>query len=213
MCYSDKMCSVAVKRTVVQPSLTGLIQITTSEHNGSGVVYKVSGNTMYVLSCYHVIDPYDKSDKELSKYTITSNGKTYDASLLAYSQEKDLSVLSFVSNEDGFYSIVINFNFDPLFNQPYVLAIGNPRGEINKITTGKILRVYTYNGSYSDDNRYIYNYERLAHTATIDNGNSGGGLYDAYYNLIGINAAAGQYSYAVSSKEIYQFLSTAGLLP
>ena len=100
-----------------------------------------------------------------------------------------------------------------LFDQVY--ALGNPEGNAATFSRGKITGE-TYNLISGFTTFYEEDALVFQHDAPIEGGNSGGGLFDTYGNLIAINSAASiesmenknkiPHSYAIAIDEFLVFL-------
>ena len=143
---------------------------------GSGVVIAEGG---YVLTNNHVIE--DGSAWQV----LLPNGDKVNASLVGADSAMDLAVLKVEDQADTLVPVSIGSS-ESLPVGSTVIAIGNPGGEIlaNTVTRGIISALERTSMSGSNTTRNV-NY--IQHDAPINNGNSGGGLFDYQGNLIGIN--------------------------
>ncbi len=143
---------------------------------GSGVVVAEGG---YVLTNNHVIE--DGSAWQV----LMPDGDKVDATLVGADPAMDLAVLQVVDKADQLKPVTIGSS-ENLPVGSTVIAIGNPGGEIlaNTVTRGIISALERKSMSGSNTTRNV-NY--IQHDAPINNGNSGGGLFDYQGNLIGIN--------------------------
>lgn len=142
---------------------------------GSGVIFDRQG---HVLTNEHVI-------ARASSVRITiADGREFDAELVGADPNNDLAVLKILTDEALPFSPPGRSD-DLMVGEP-VIAIGNPFGFSNSVTTGVISAtnrsVKVKGGSFA--------YHGLLQTdASINPGNSGGPLLNAEGELIGINAA------------------------
>ena len=136
---------------------------------GSGVVIQSNG---YILTCYHVI-------KGAKKITVTlSNNKSYTAKVVGSDPANDLSVLKI--NAKGLKAATYgNSSTTKVGDQ--VVAIGNPLGQLSNTATTGI--VSALNRRLNIDNKTL---TLMQTDASVTPGNSGGGLFDASGNLLGI---------------------------
>ena len=144
---------------------------TTSTSTGSGVIFSSDG---YIVTNEHVIDGLtDENTIEVKLYT----GEVCGAKLIGYDVRTDLAVLKIDKKDLPFASFV---DSDQLMLGQDVIAIGNPLG----------LGISCSNGIVSalEKEIYINNvYMSVIQTnAAVNEGNSGGGLFDINGNLIGI---------------------------
>ena len=144
---------------------------TTSTSTGSGVIFSSDG---YIVTNEHVIDGLtDESTIQVKLYT----GETVGAKLIGYDARTDLAVLKIDKKGLPYASFV---DSDQLMLGQDVIAIGNPLG----------LGISCSNGIVSalEKEIYINNvYMSVIQTnAAVNEGNSGGGLFDINGDLVGI---------------------------
>lgn len=144
---------------------------------GSGFIIDPDG---YIVTNEHVIS-------RASKIIVTlSDGSTYQANLVSSDPENDLAVLKIDSPEPLPY-IKMGTSEDLMIGET-VIALGNPFGFKNSVTTGVLSatdRTLTFPGRAGE-----VRYEGLIQTdALINPGNSGGPLVNINGELIGVNVA------------------------
>lgn len=145
---------------------------------GSGVIYKKSGGSAYVVTNNHVV-----SGSSALK-VIMSNGKEVSASIVGTDATTDLAVLKI--SAAGVKSVASFGNSNDIGAGQDVLAIGSPMGSeyANTVTKGII----------SAKKRTIKANSNAAATtviqtdAAINSGNSGGPLINMAGQVIGINS-------------------------
>lgn len=141
----------------------------TTTSAGSGVIIQSNG---YILTCEHVIE-----DASSIKVTLKS-GKSYTAKLVGTDSDNDLAVLKISAT--GLTAATYG-NSSKLEVGDTVVAIGNALGELsNTATTGIVSAL---------DRQLTINNQKLTllqTDASVNPGNSGGGLFDGSGNLIGI---------------------------
>lgn len=145
---------------------------------GSGVIYKKSGNTAYIVTNNHVV-----SGSNALK-VIMSNGKEVNATIVGTDATTDLAVLKIAAN--NVTSVASFGNSNDIAAGQDVLAIGSPMGSeyANTVTKGII----------SAKKRTIKASSKAAATsviqtdAAINSGNSGGPLVNMAGQVIGINS-------------------------
>ena len=143
---------------------------------GSGVIFDREG---HVLTNEHVIARADRVRVAIA------DGREFDAELVGADPNNDLAVLRIVKEGDE----VLPFtepgtSADLMVGEP-VIAIGNPFGFSNSVTTGVISAT-----DRSVNTQGGLPFHGLLQTdASINPGNSGGPLTNAEGKLIGINAA------------------------
>ena len=150
--------------------------------SGSGIIYKVDGDKVYILTNNHVI-------QGASYVTISVTGnEQVEASLVGTDPSSDLAVLS-VSKQNmhqaGIKDIkVAKFaNSDTVEVGDFVFPIGNALGRGKVMTQGMIS---AQNKNINIDGK---NLTVLQTDAAINPGNSGGALMNANGEVVGINTA------------------------
>ncbi|MCG8591607.1 MAG: trypsin-like peptidase domain-containing protein [Proteobacteria bacterium] len=146
----------------------------TEQSLGSGVIIDRDG---HVITNEHVV-------ARATRIRVTlADGREFDASLVGADPNNDLAVLK-VETEESLPWVPPGTSKDILVGEP-VIAIGNPFGLSNTVTTGVV----------SATNRSIRTaQQRVFHgfiqtDASINPGNSGGPLLNAEGTLVGINTA------------------------
>jgi serine protease DegQ len=138
---------------------------------GSGVIVSDQG---YVLTNLHVIEGGDLIE------VVTQDGRKFAAKIVGTDPDTDLAVLKI--NADRLPAITLG-NDELLQVGDPVLAIGNPFGVTNTVTSGIV-------SALGRNQLGINQFENFIQTdAAINPGNSGGALIDTSGNLVGINTA------------------------
>ena len=149
---------------------------------------------------YEVIDAYGR----VHRAEVLYRDAAYDLSLLSISKGlKKLSVAPLATATSE-------------INTP-VLAVGSPDGQLNTVTVGAVVDFtkVEIDDISAEDN--AIDFPVLFHDAPIDNGSSGGALFDGTLSLIGINFAATErddsfkYGLAVGADKIREFLQNTSL--
>jgi serine protease Do len=139
---------------------------------GAGFIISSSG---YIVTNYHVIDKAEKIIATLS------NNQQLEASLIAFDNRTDLALLKVNSKTDLPF---IKFgNSDENRVGDAVIAIGNPFGLGNTVTSG-IISAQARN-IRTDSMNIIDNF--IQTDAAINEGNSGGPIFNIKGEVIGIN--------------------------
>ena len=146
----------------------------TTQSLGSGVIFDREG---HVLTNEHVIARADRV-----RVTI-ADGREFDAELVGADVNNDLAVLRIQTREKLPFTPPGSSD-DLMVGEP-VIAIGNPFGFSNSVTTGVISAT---NRSVSAQGNLAF-HGLLQTDALINPGNSGGPLLNAEGRLIGINAS------------------------
>ena len=144
---------------------------------GSGVIIDEDG---YIVTNEHVVSRASKIKVRLS------DGKDFEATIISSDPISDLAVLK-INSPTPLPYVKMGTSKDLMIGET-VVALGNPFGLENSVTTGILSaknRTMTFNSQYGD-----IKYEGLIQTdALINPGNSGGPLINIDGELIGINAA------------------------
>ena len=140
---------------------------------GSGVVIDAHG---HILTNEHVIARADHIRVTMA------DGREFDATVLGADPNNDIAVLRVETDENLPWVEPATSN-DLMVGEP-VIAIGNPFGLSNSVTTGVISAL---NRSIRTEHRTFHGF--LQTDASINPGNSGGPLLNAEGKLIGINTA------------------------
>ncbi len=141
---------------------------------GSGVV--IDGKRGYILTNEHVV-------ARSAKITVVlRDEREFEAELVGAAPDFDLAVLLIQSNEP--LPAIQMGNSEDLMIGETVIAIGNPFGFSNTVTTGVISAL---NRSIQAENRTYRDF--IQTDASINPGNSGGPLLNINGELIGINTA------------------------
>ena len=139
---------------------------------GSGVV--VNADDGIVMTNYHVIKGADEVQISLA------DGRMFEAKLLGEDTDLDIAILKIEADD---LVEVKMANSDDLEVGDFVVAIGNPFGLGQTVTTGVI-------SALERTGLGIEGYENFIQTdASINPGNSGGALVNLAGDLIGINTA------------------------
>lgn len=150
---------------------------------GSGVVYKIEGDTAFVVTNHHVIDGADEVEVVLYDDTHV------EAEIVGSDVFSDLAVLR-MSSEYVDEAIEIGVSENVKVGEP-AIAIGNPLGLMfsSTVTQGVISGTErTIPQDFDMDGRPDWQAEVLQTDAAINPGNSGGALINIYGQLIGINS-------------------------
>lgn len=155
-----------------------------SEGSGSGIIFDLDDDSLFVVTNHHVIDG-------ASKVEVTfMGGDAFDAQILGYDSTMDIAVLSIdlenIEKEIMDKIAIASFgDSDDLKVGELAVAIGSPLGKefSNSITVGVISAVDRSINIDSSDLKLIQT------DAAINPGNSGGALVNTDGLIIGINTA------------------------
>ena len=145
--------------------------------SGSGFIISDDG---YVLTNYHVVNEADKG--KLDVQVLTYDGTAYNATIVGTEASNDVAVLKI--DAEGLSAASFG-NSDVIRVGDTVYAVGNPLGELEfSMSTGHVSakdRVIT-----TQENESINMFQI---DAAVNEGNSGGPVYDAGGSVIGIVTA------------------------
>lgn len=149
-----------------------LIGVTTSSGSGSGsgVIYTQDG---YILTNYHVVG----NDTTGIKVTLFS-GEEYDAKFVYGDESLDVSVIKIEKNDCS----PVELCYDGLNYGEQIIVIGNALGNGFTLTSGYVSapeREVTFSSTYET-------MTLVQIDAAVNNGNSGGGLFNTAGQLVGI---------------------------
>ncbi|MFW6299280.1 MAG: S1C family serine protease [Bacillota bacterium] len=177
------------------------------ESQGSGVVFAKSENYYYALTNYHVIDPKDYDEVNVTVVPSMEEVEI-DAEVVANDEDRDLTILRFERADYEIGVIKINLSvYDDLSQKEMLLAVGNPSAVNSIVTFGQ------YHGMVNTDD---VDFKVIYHSALIYPGNSGGALANTDGYLIGINtwgvSGESERNLAVPLEEIYAFIEEEGFI-
>lgn len=147
---------------------------------GSGIVFTEDG---YILTNAHVVDGAEKLVVVVNDYNDASLTYEYEAEVIGSDASTDIAVVK-IARDEKFVAAKIG-NSDSLKVGQDVCAIGNPG------VTGDIMFEHTMTkGIISGLNRVSlsegFSLSLIQTDTAINSGNSGGGLFDMYGNVIGV---------------------------
>ena len=169
---------------------------------GSGFVYDTQG---HIVTNYHVV-----SGSETVDVTFI-DGNTYTAKVVGSDKDSDLAVLLITDDFSGETLVPIPIADSSTLNVgDQVIAIGNPFGLSDTLTTGVVSQI----GRLLPEEQGGFSIPNTIQTdAAINPGNSGGPLLNINGEVIGINTAisssTGTYSgvgFAIPSKSITRII-------
>jgi S1-C subfamily serine protease len=143
------------------------------EGTGSGFLYDAQG---HIVTNYHVVE----NAEELS--VTLADGRVYMATIVGQDPTNDLAVIRIQA--DNLPQPIALGDSDTLRVGQFVVAIGNPFGQLGTLTVGVISALGRI--IESPDGRFIG--EAIQTDAAINPGNSGGPLLDLRGRLIGVNS-------------------------
>jgi len=140
-----------------------------AEGAGSGVVLSEDG---YILTSNHVIEGAQSITISLR------SGEQYDAAIVGQDKESDVAVLKIEAT--GLTAAVLG-DSDRLDVGSPIVVIGNPLGRLGGTVTAGIISAQDREITIEDQT-----YNLLQTDAAINSGNSGGGMFNAKGELVGL---------------------------
>ena len=147
---------------------------------GSGVIISQDG---YILTCAHVV-----SGATSVKVQLNGSDESYDATVVGQDSTSDIAVLKI--DATGLTPAVIG-DSDALAVGEVAVAVGNPLGTLSNTVTDGVVSALNRQVTVQDNDMTL-----IQTDASISPGNSGGGLFNASGELIGIVNAKSSYSEA-----------------
>ena len=147
---------------------------------GSGIIISQDG---YILTCAHVV-----SGATSVKVQINGSDQSYDATVVGADSTSDIAVLKI--DATGLTPAVIG-DSDKLAVGETTVAVGNPLGTLSNTVTQGIVSALNRQVTVEDNDMTL-----IQTDTSISPGNSGGGLFNANGELIGVVNAKSSYSEA-----------------
>ena len=150
---------------------------------GSGVIYTKDG---YIVTCAHVVDGASKI------VVTTSDQQQYSATLIGSDSSQDIAVLKIDATD---LTPATFADSSKIAQGSTTYAVGNPEGRLSNSITSGIISATSRSievATGSNSNSMYQNTIKLTviqTDAAVSPGNSGGGLFDAKGNLIGLVSA------------------------
>lgn len=163
---ADSVVEIATESVVTG----GFAQQYVQQGAGSGVIISEDG---YIITNNHVI----KGAENIS-VTLRDGTKSYTAALIGSDEDNDIALIKV--DATGLTPATFG-DSSSLAVGDYVVAIGNPLGELGGTVTDGIVSALAREVTVDGHNMTL-----LQHNAQISPGNSGGGLFNSKGELIGI---------------------------
>lgn len=156
-----------------------VVEITTSSGGGasgagSGIIVKSDG---YIVTNYHVIEGSTTIAVRLH------NGKSFSADVVGYDAQTDIAVIKI--NVKDLHAVTVGRS-SKLSVGDLAVVIGNPLGKLGGTVTSGIISAKDRQIQLEGRNRTL-----IQTDAAINEGNSGGALFNAKGQLVGIVVAKG----------------------
>ena len=153
-------------------------QISAASVSGTGFIISDDG---YIMTNNHVIEDARTGGYEVS--VLTYDGTEYTADIVGYDKENDIAVLKI--DATGLTPVTMG-SADDIVVGDAVYAVGNPLGELNFTMTSGIISA-TDRTITTDTDSVPINMFQI--DAAVNSGNSGGPVYDAEGEVIGVVTA------------------------
>lgn len=152
--------------------------------SGSGAIYKIEGNTAYIVTNNHVVADQDGLE------VLLSDGTRVTATLVGTDSYTDLAVIKITSDAVKDIKAATFGDSDKLTVGETALAIGSPLGTeyANSVTAGIVSSVNRQVVNTSDGENSV-TLNAIQTDAAINPGNSGGPLVNIDGQIIGINSS------------------------
>lgn len=157
--------------------------------SASGIIISKDG---YIVTNNHVVEDADSFTVKVNNTDMKTGiveSKTYDAKLIGTDEDTDLAVLK-IDGKD--LPAAVLGDSDQLHLGDDVITIGNPLGLENSVSKGVVSGLKR---QISDSTRGLTSIQT---DAGINSGNSGGGLFNAYGEVVGVVNCKYVYDHAES---------------
>ncbi|MBR6071902.1 MAG: trypsin-like peptidase domain-containing protein [Acholeplasmatales bacterium] len=173
----------------------GFIRQSYSDSIGSGVIFDEDDNYYYALTNNHVVY-YDSSKYKNVEYHIydcysnvygdPQEDSTLRSELIGNKPEYDLALLKFTKGSKTL-EVAKMANSSESYK---VFSLGNPKSLTNAISFGEITGTKTFTPKEETKDKSNVSFDVLTHSSELNNGSSGGGLFNFNLELVGINFAS-----------------------
>lgn len=167
----------------VAPSVVAIeFRTKTGGGEGSGVVIDTDG---HILTNDHVVAPAADGNVQVT----LSDGRLYEAKIVGLDSSTDLAVIKLVDPPADLTPAAFA-NSDDVVVGNAVMAVGNPLGLANTVTTGIVSAVSRPVSTASEKNAQdVVVTNAIQIDAAVNPGNSGGPLFNAQGEVIGITSS------------------------
>lgn len=151
---------------------------------GSGVIYKLEGNTAYIVTNNHVVEKQDGLE------VLLKDGSKVKATLVGTDSYTDLAVLKVESDKVANIKPATFGDSSSLKVGEPAIALGSPLGSqyANSVTSGIISSLNRQVVNQNDEGQTV-NINAIQTDAAINPGNSGGPLVNMAGQVVGINSS------------------------
>jgi len=158
------------------------IEVTTDQGGaqGSGVIIDDQG---HVVTNNHVV-----AGAQGDVQVTLTDGRLFKATVVGTDPTTDLAVIKLTDPPSGLKPAALGDSGKVVVGQP-VMAVGNPLGLANTVTTGIVSAVDRPVSTTGEDGGEATVTNAIQIDAAVNPGNSGGPLFDAQGRVIGINSS------------------------
>lgn len=191
----------------------------------SGVIFDRQGRIYYAITAYHVVakkdgclilTAFEETFREYREKTSgTGHGSVEEyysrlpkANIEYVSEESDLAIIRFELDQE---LDVASVSTDVPVKKDRIVTVGTQEGDFFVATYGMILSDNLIN--FASDDEYSEN-KVMKHSAYVTYGNSGGAVFDADMQIIGMNIGGGtdvfgrfRYGAMIPCDQIQKFIS------
>jgi len=173
----DVAVSEAVAAKAVPSVVSIIVETSSGQALGSGVIYDTDGN---IITNYHVVE-------DANALSVTIDGTTYDATVVGSDSSSDIAVIH-VDLNGASVTPIEKGDSDELVVGDWVMTIGSPFGLDQSVSQGIVsaLSRSSLLSSSSGSGSAIYT-NLIQVDAAINQGNSGGALVNDRGQLVGIS--------------------------
>ena len=170
-----ELAEKVLKTTVCIRVVTNVDGVYTASVSGSGIIFDYDPDTgrTLVVTNQHVVYGSEKF------YVDTYSGNRYDGKVLHLDEICDLALVEFYSEEE-LTEVVVADSTKAAAGQD-IVAAGNPRGLGFSVSFGYVSHPDRDNGDSGGN--------LIQMDISVNPGNSGGGVYDAQGNLLGVTVS------------------------
>lgn len=194
---SESVYEQQIIDTVEQLKYTTVSLKSSDEKASAVIIAKKSGllNNEYLaattlqiandISKYTIISPKSKKNIQVLK---TLTNETYSFGFITFNSSEDLGVANFRNDKNELYPLTIGQN----------IIASSTNGIYEPTNSAKLGTISQQNIRFNGINNYMF-----MHSASINSGEEGSGVFDIYGNLIGINTKITRIETTEGSKNIF----------
>lgn len=175
------------------------------ETTGSGVIIQKTSNSCCAITNNHVV--VKKAGYSNVKYAVYDYlGNSHFAALATADPNFDLGIIVF-SKDNVDFNVINSFRTTELEIGEPIVSLGQPKGQTNSITFGKVLSYQKANKLVNvDEHESNVTFKIMIHDAKVASGSSGGPVLDTHLNIAGLNYSGGV-------KDSNGFSTVSGAIP